>query len=129
MPRLPSFVRASASSVVATALDYALFSLLVILGTLPAVATLLGCVLGGVVNFTLNRLWAFDSRGPLFTASLRYVIVSAASAVANAALVFVCTEALAWSAQPSWWFSRVLTFTVLTYPLFRNWVFRGNPAQ
>jgi putative flippase GtrA len=115
--------RATLSSVVATACDYFAFSVLVNTGAAAAIATLLGCMVGAVVNFTVNRCWAFDSRGPWFRAAVRYATVSGTSAVGNALLVAIATSGLGWSARSAWVVARCLVFLGLTYPLFRGWVF------
>jgi putative flippase GtrA len=115
--------RATLSSAVATACDYFAFSVLVNMGTAAAIATLLGCMVGAVVNFTVNRYWAFDSRGPWLRSVVRYATVSGTSALGNALLVAIVTSGLGWSARPAWVVARCLVFLGLTYPLFRGWVF------
>ncbi len=120
--------RATLSSFGATVCDYGAFSVLVSAGVVAPVATLCGCVVGAVVNFTVNRFWAFDSRGSLLKAALRYATVSGTSAMANALLVAISTSGLGMSARPAWGLARCLVFLGLTYPLFRSWVF-GSKDQ
>jgi putative flippase GtrA len=115
--------RAVLSSLIATAADYALFVALVTVGTWAALATLWGCVLGAIINFTLNRHWAFEHRGRVGGAMVRYVTTSGASALANAALVALATTGLGLPGRSSWLIARALVFLGLTYPLFRRWVF------
>jgi putative flippase GtrA len=116
-------VRSALSSAAATASDFALVVLLVWLGTSPPLATFVGCVLGGVVNFTVNRVWAFGSDAPTGRQALRYLIVTAGSALFNAALV---AAALLIPGAPYvlvWWVVRVVVFAGWNYPLHRDWVF------
>jgi putative flippase GtrA len=115
--------RASLSSCVATASDYGLFVVLLRLGCMPALATVLGCLLGGIVNFTVNRHWAFEGHGPLRGALGRYALVSSTSAAANALMVAIQTSGFGFAPRPAWGLARVLVFLLLTYPLFRGWVF------
>jgi putative flippase GtrA len=115
--------RASLSSVGATLTDYAVFVALVHAGALAPLATLCGCIVGGGLNFTINRYWAFRDGGPALRAILRYATVSGSSALANAALVWVATESLGMSPRLAWMCARVSVFLGLTYPLFRRWVF------
>lgn len=120
--------RAGSSSLVATATDYGVFSLLLRCGCTAALATLFGCLVGGIVNFTVNRKWAFRATSRLAPAALRYALVSGASAMVNALLVDVITVGFGMAARPTWGFVRFFVFMVFTFPLFRAWVFvlRGN---
>ena len=115
--------RAVLSSAIATVTDYLLFAALVGAGAVAAMATLLGCVVGGCVNFAANRYWAFAGRDSLLRSALRYATVSGTSALANSLLVGVATSGFGLSARPAWAAARGLVFVGLTYPLFRGWVF------
>lgn len=121
--------RALLSSFLATLSDYLFFLTLVGLGTAPGLATLIGCALGAIINFSINRWWAFGSSDPLIPAIFRYLAVSGSSAVANAVLVSLATAAAHLSAASAWVFARALVFMSLTYPLFRNWVFGVRPSS
>ena len=121
--------RNAMAALTATAVDFVLFSALVRLGCSPPVATLLGAALGGVVNFTMNRVWTFDASGSNRTMARRYVMVSAASAALNASMV----AALLWIPQQQvticWLVARGLIFLGWNYPLHRDYVFaHGGPA-
>lgn len=118
--------RAALSSLVATLCDYGVFLLLVGLSVQAGVSTFAGCVVGGIVNFTVNRYWAFGAGGKLGRAVIRYAAVSGSSAVSNAVIVAIATALLGLSATPAWVVARALVFLSLTYPLFRTWVF-GTP--
>jgi putative flippase GtrA len=115
--------RATLSSVVATVCDFGAFSVLVSVGMVAPVATLCGCAVGALVNFIVNRYWAFERCGSWLKAALRYAAVSGTSALANALLVAVATTGLGMSARSAWALARCLVFLGLTYPLFRGWVF------
>jgi len=115
--------RALLSSLVATLSDYLFFLTLVQFGTAPGIATLMGCAVGAIINFSINRRWAFGSTDRLTSAILRYVAVSGSSAIANASLVSLATAAAGLSAASACVFARALVFLSLTYPLFRSWVF------
>lgn len=126
--RAGSVGRAAVSSIVATACDYGMFRCALVVCAWPALATLWGCVVGGVVNFTINRYWAFQHRGHVGRAMARYVTTSGTSALANVGLVALATSALEVPENPAWLGARVLVFLGLTYPLFRRWVF-GEPDR
>ncbi len=115
--------RNAMAALTATAIDFALFSALVAVGCSPPVATLLGAVCGGGVNFTVNRTWTFEASGSNRTMARRYVLVSAASAALNASMV----AALLWIPNQHvticWLVARGLIFLGWNYPLHRDYVF------
>ncbi len=79
---LPRVIVASA---LATAADFATVSLLVeVVSAPPALATIVGCMVGGTVAFTISRVWAFEAQDELRARQVfRYVFVSATSAGLN----------------------------------------------
>jgi putative flippase GtrA len=94
-PRLsPSFVRHQLASVVTTAADFGLMIFLVeVLRVTPPWATLFGAILGGCINFTLNRRFTFPKTGAAVTGqAARYALVSGTSAVLNALGEYVGTR-------------------------------------
>lgn len=73
-----------AASVVATLADYVLaFSLVHGLGKPDWLATALGCSLGAVVNYLINRRVTFRSTQAKTPEFIRYLLVSASSLVHN----------------------------------------------
>ena len=108
---------------VATATDFALAFALVQLAIAPAaLATLAGCALGAIVNFSMNRKWTFGSNGPPTREAWRYLLVTSSSALFNAALVHV----LLLPGAPfvlCWLVARVAVFLGWNYPLHRDYVF------
>lgn len=117
-------LRNSLAGALATGSDFAFVSLLVSgLGVGAPLATLLGCVLGGIVNFSVNRSWAFASTGPVSRMMRRYVLVSAASAVWNALLVSVLLLIPRLPYQLAWWFVRGVVYFCWNYPLQKRYVF------
>jgi putative flippase GtrA len=74
------------ASVLATLADYALaFSLVHGLGKPAWLGTALGCALGAVVNYLMNRLITFRSTQAKAPEFLRYLAVSGSSLVLNTA--------------------------------------------
>ena len=119
-----SLLRNGVAGGVATAADFAFVSLLV--SATPAsmpVATFWGCAVGAVVNFYVNRYWAFASRLAYGQALFRYAVVSAASAVLNSGLVAVLLWLTSASDAVGWVAARALVFVGWNYPLHRLWVF------
>jgi putative flippase GtrA len=121
--------RNAVAGAVATGVDYAAFYALIELAGVPASpATFLGCVLGAGVNLTLNRVWAFDSHGPLFHMARRYAVVSGLSAAFNALGVAVLLLLPPVGPTLAWLVTRVWVFVALNYPLHRDYVFQRSSA-
>lgn len=128
-------LRSLVSSVLATGADFALVTALVsTLGYGPATATAIGCVLGAVVNFAINRFWAFDGAlaAPAPQAA-RYTLVSLTSALLNAGGVAIILLLPDVEYTLAWLLARVTVFLMWNYPLHRDYVFsadqRSAPAE
>lgn len=123
--------RTIAASAVATASDAALVAGLsgALLLALP-LATALGCVAGAVVNFTLNRTWALRATGGKVTRQGgRYLVVSTTSVLFNSGGVAVMTLLSEVPGAASWLLVRGIVFVTWTYPLYCDYVFRGEPVE
>jgi putative flippase GtrA len=119
-----SALRNAIAALVATGVDFCVFSVLIALGAwLPPVATFMGAAIGGLVNFVLNKTWTFSASGSTSTMARRYVTVSATSALLNSAVVLV----LMWLPLPhatlAWLIARGLVFLGWNFPLQRDYVF------
>ncbi|MBW1810118.1 MAG: GtrA family protein, partial [Deltaproteobacteria bacterium] len=72
-----SLLRNQVAAGVATLADFLLVIALVTgAGVYPWFATIVGCGLGAVVNFSVNRVWAFKNVDPLLPQVSRYTFVS-----------------------------------------------------
>jgi putative flippase GtrA len=115
------------AAAIATGADFLVFhSLLRWLS--PAYATLLGCLVGGLLNFAVNQRWAFDSQRPVPAAAMRYLWVSAASAAFNSVAVALALLEPNVSPVAAWVVARGLGFLGWNYPMQRDHVFaHGRP--
>ncbi len=106
-----------AASVVATLADYALaFSLVHGLEQPDWLATALGCSLGAVVNYLINRRITFRSTQAKAPEFIRYLLVSASSLVHNTVGVSLLSYLLRpWLGKVAYDFSWVLTRVVVFY--------------
>ena len=123
-----SFARNASAGLIATLADFALVAMLVgELGVAPPVATLWGCGLGGVINFAINRRWAFASSTSMQSSAVRYALVSATSALLNsggvALLLALSALTVAVPYQLVWWLVRGLVSVFYNFPLQRRFVF------
>lgn len=108
----------------ATGVDFALANALFFgLGLHGVAATLLGCVAGALVSFTLSRIWAFDATGgPLLPQLDRYVVASAATAALNGGGVALLL-AVNVPFVVTWLLARAVVFAGWSYPVQRDFVF------
>ncbi|MCC6557893.1 MAG: GtrA family protein [Polyangiaceae bacterium] len=117
--------RTIAVSALATALDFAVVQLLVVgAGAPPPLATGAGCVAGGVLAFTLSRVWAFEATAcPPAGQAGRFLFVSGSSAALNAGGVAVLLLLPAMDDRLAWVLTRLVVFATWNYPLLRDHVF------
>lgn len=122
-----SIIRNAIAAFIATAADFLVFLLLVQYAEVtPWLATAAACGVGGVINFTINRVWTFASRGPPVGEAWRYTFVSASSALLNSGGVAVLLFLPALDARIAWLVVRVAVFVAWNYPLQRDYVFTGT---
>ena len=124
-----AFSRYAATSVLATATDFALASGLHVLGSSPASATFFGCVAGGAVAFALSRRWTFQAgAAPALPQLLRFLFVWATSALLNSTGV---PALLPWvgSFSVAWAFVRAAVYLGWNYPLSRWFVFAAEKPR
>lgn len=120
-----SFHRYTLVSALATATDFALASTCHALGTPASLATLLGCIAGGAVAFSLSRIYSFRARGQrVLPQIVRFLLVWASSALLNSTgvpwlLSLVPSFGLAWA------LTRAAVYLGWNYPLSRWFVFGG----
>lgn len=117
--------RAIFVSAVATGSDYLCTQSLVSIHALsPPIATVVGCVVGGVIAFLLSRNWAFDAtRGPFMSQALRYVFVSGTTALLNAGGVALALLVPNTDYRVGWVITRALVFITWSFPLLNEFAF------
>jgi putative flippase GtrA len=126
------WVRHHASSVVTTAVDYAVMVACVELAHLrPVPATVVAALVGALTNFTINRSFTYHATaGALGGHAWRYALVSAASLGLNAAGEGLFNGVLGLQ----YLLARVITSTIVSnawnYPMQRFFVFsRRAPPE
>ncbi|MDQ2646248.1 MAG: GtrA family protein [Myxococcota bacterium] len=120
-----TLLRSALTSAVATASDFAAAHALHGMEVPATNATVLGCAVGGVVAFSLNRYWAFHAReGRKRTQVLRFLAVWATSALLNAAGVGLLLLPGGGHFTYAWLVTRGAVYLGWNYPLLRWFVFR-----
>ncbi|WP_224249263.1 GtrA family protein [Hyalangium gracile] len=113
---------------IATAVDFvAVLGMVEWASFSPTIATALGCVLGGVVNYSINRLVTFRSQGAVAPQLARYTLVSATSALLNAGGVALLTLHPQLPYALGWWLARGAVYFAWNLPLQRDYVFNDPP--
>jgi phosphatidylglycerophosphate synthase/putative flippase GtrA len=113
---------------VATGVDFAsVLGMVEKLSFSPVIATALGCVLGGVVNYSMNRLITFRSQSAVAPQMARYTLVSATSALLNAGGVALLTLHPQLAYTLGWWLARGAVYFAWNLPLQRDYVFNDPP--
>lgn len=116
------------AALVATGVDFLMVTVLVSLASAdPRLATALGCVVGGVTNFAINRIWTFGSTAPAIGQAWRYGFVSASSALLNSGGVAILLFLPALDYRLAWIIVRGAVFLAWNYPLHRDYVFSDEP--
>lgn len=116
------------SSVIATGADFGLVTGLVEgFDFKPVYATFIGCALGGLINFLINKFVAFRGNvGPALTQGWRYAMVSFTSAMLNSGGVGLLLMVPTLDYRIAWLVARVAIYSAWNYPLQRNYVFPSD---
>jgi putative flippase GtrA len=124
------FFRANLSSTIATGIEWALVTGLLLLGLHYLAAAAVGAATGAVADFSLKRHWAFDRlrKGGLHHEGFRYLLVSAGSLLLNLLVAYLLVERLGSPKVPGVIGASLVVGVLWNYPLHRNFVFRSGPA-
>lgn len=122
---LQRFVRANASAVVATALDWLAVKVLVTLDIHYLVAAGVGAVLGAITDFSLKRNWAFlrGEKGAVHQEASRYVIASALSLGMNLMVSYVLVDMMHLAPVRGVITASIIVGCLWNYPMHRFFVF------
>lgn len=120
----------AAAGAIATAVDFAaVLGMVEWAGLSPVLATVVGCVLGGVVNYSINRVITFRSHGAVAPQLARYTLVSASSALLNAGGVALLTLHPQLAYTLGWWLVRGVIYFAWNLPLQRDYVFNDTSSN
>jgi putative flippase GtrA len=121
-----TLLRSMLTSAAATASDFAAAHALHGVKIPATAATVLGCAVGGIVAFALNRYWAFHAReGRKRTQVARFLLVWATSAALNAVGVGLLLMLPGGGHfTHAWLITRGAVYLGWNYPLLRWFVFR-----
>lgn len=91
---MATFIKAQAASLTATAVDFGVTIILKeLLGCWYLLASVLGTVSGGIVNFSMNRSWVFQAKDKkIHFQAVKYVMVWIGNLVLVSGGVFILTN-------------------------------------
>ena len=124
-----------ASSLLGFAVDYSLFSLLVLVtgGTHLLAANVAARIVSASVNFTVNRSAVFRDCGSLVKSALQYAALAVCILACNSALLYAMTSFLHWNALAAKLVAEVTMFTfswlVQRCVIFTNRAGKGTERQ
>jgi putative flippase GtrA len=121
-----TFIKAQAASLAATGFDFLTTIVLVnVFGWWYLAGSITGTIAGGLLNFMMGRLWAFNAgEGKMEWQFIKYVLVWTGNLLLNAAGVFIITQYVGLIPV----ISKVITSVVVgigyNYVLQKKFVFR-----
>ena len=120
-----TFIKAQASSIIATAADFlTTFICRQFLGVWYLAASFIGTFIGGVTNFGLNRRWVFDGRDKKVHAQLiKYLITWSGNMVLTTLGVFILKHYCGIDLFPSKIISAIAVGLCYNYMLQKKFVF------
>lgn len=123
---MATFLKAQAASFTATVLDFSITVLLKeVFHCWYLLASVLGTITGGVVNFSMNRSWVFQAHNKkIHFQAMKYVLVWMGNLVLVSAGVFVLTNYGGISYLISKIVVSVLVGVFYNYVLQKKFVFR-----
>jgi hypothetical protein len=124
------FLRANLSSTIATGIEWALVTGLLLLRLHYLSAAAVGAASGALTDFSLKRHWAFDrlKKGGLHHEGLRYLLVSGGSLLLNLVVAYLLVDRLGSPKVPGVIGASVVVGVLWNYPLHRTFVFRSALA-
>jgi phosphatidylglycerophosphate synthase/putative flippase GtrA len=124
-----SLRRFTFSSTMATAADFAVVVTLVgALDLPPWGATLVGCLAGAAINYTVANLWAFGAQRSVRLVGPRYGFASTTSALLNAGGVAVLMLLPALDYRLGWAVTRGAVFAFWSFPLNQRYILSHRAA-
>lgn len=129
---MKTFLKAQATSLISTMIDYLVFGLLhEIFGVWYLIANIIGVTSGGVTNFLLGRYWAFSSKEENIEGqALKFFIVWMGNLILNTGFVFGLTEMLG---NKNAWISKIVVSVIIgigyNYVLQKFFVFKKDNDQ
>ncbi len=132
------FVKAQFSAFLGATSDYLIMILLTeFLGVYYMVSITIGCVVGSVINFSINKLWAFRSKDLAYRRSLiqqlwRFGFVVVSGILLKLSGTWLITT-FVFENESYYWISRLIADGIVsacyTFTMQHYWVFAKNTTE
>jgi len=129
---MKTFLKAQATSMIATLTDYLVFGLLhEFFHVWYLIANVIGVVSGGIMNFILGRYWAFSSKEEEIKGqAVKFFIVWAGNLLLNTTGVYMLTQ---WFGEANALYAKIIVSIVVgigyNYVLQKFFVFKKGNGQ
>lgn len=127
MAGIVTFLKANVASLVASACDFG-FAILLreAFGVDAVVASVSGTVLGGIINFTIGRYWAFNATNKsIGRQGLRYLITWSGNLLLNAVGVYILIHHAALDYRIAKLITSLTVAVGYNYPMQKKYVFKN----
>ncbi len=124
-----TFAKAQVSAFIGGVSDYLIMvTLTELAGFHYTLSIIAGGLIGAVINFSLNKYWAFTSQGsghsPLGNELIRFILVVAGSILLKSSGTYLVTSLLNLDYRFSRLFIELVVSYGFNYVLLRHWVFK-----
>ena len=128
---LRRFLRANASSMLASGVDWAVITVLVGLRVHYLLAATIGALVGAATDFTIKRNWAFmrGAVGAVHTEAARYIAVSGLSLGWNLLVSYLLVDGLHFAPVPGVIAASIFVGIAWNYPVHRYFVFANERSS
>ena len=122
------FIKANSASLASSFCDYLVAILLKELILVPAFfASIIGTMVGGGINFFINRQWVFRSNNTsIYFQGKRYFVIWSGNLILNAVGLYLLINVAGLYYLTAKVITSVLVATLYNYPLQKKYVFKSN---
>jgi putative flippase GtrA len=123
-----TFLKANISSLIASLMDFAIFTCCVEIFKMPTVvAGVIGVCCGGLINFFIGRGWVFQSKeGKMNRQAFRYLLVWTGNMLLNVGGIYLAIDIAGLPAMAGKIVVSLLVACAYNYPLQKRYVFYNN---
>ncbi len=122
------FIKANSASLASSYCDYLVAILLKEFMLVPAFfASIIGTMVGGFINFFINRKWVFRSNNTsIYFQSKRYFVIWSGNLILNAVGLYLLINVAGLYYLTAKVITSVLVAILYNYPLQKKYVFKSN---
>lgn len=125
-----TFLKANGASAIATCCDFLLTTLLVsYLHAGNVVGSVAGVIFGGIVHFSISRLWVFKATDTkLQTQAVKYLLIWSGNIALHALGMYLLADVNGVNYMISKAITTAMVFVLYNYPMHKKFVFKTSTA-